>query len=134
MFKNNKAFSSFSVDDSRKALTFYRDVLGLDVSVADGMDEYGVLQLRAPGGHDIIIYPKPDHQPATFTILNLPVDDIEEAVDELTAKGITFEHYDDQAYNMDDKHIARSTGAEPDIAWFKDTAGNILSILQEHNA
>lgn len=134
MFNNSKAFSSFSVDDSRKALQFYRDVLGLDISVAEGMGEYGVLQLQAPGGHDVIIYPKPDHQPATFTVLNLPVDDIDAAVDELTGKGVTFEHYDDEAYNMDYKHIARSTGPEPDIAWFKDPAGNILSILQESNA
>lgn len=133
MINSSQIFSSFSVDDPAKARQFYGDVLELEIDFAPGMDDYGVLQLRVPGGTAVLIYPKPDHQPATFTVLNFPVDDIDAAVDMLRAKGISFEHYDDEVYNMDDKHIARSTGAEPDIAWFKDPAGNILSVLEEHN-
>jgi hypothetical protein len=91
----------------------------------------GILELHIPGSHNILIYPKPDHQPATFTVLNFPVEDIEEAVDELTKRGVQFEHYDEEAYNMDEKNISRSTGAEPNIAWFKDPAGNILSVIEE---
>lgn len=131
MLNISETFSSFSVDDSRKASAFYRDVLGLQINTAEGMEKYGVLELHIPGANSVIIYPKPDHQPATFTVLNFPVDDIDAAVEELSAKGVQFEHYDDETYNMDEKHIARSTGPEPDIAWFKDPAGNILSVLQE---
>lgn len=122
MFENTKAFSGFSVDDVPKARQFYGETLGLKVS-----EEYGMLHLHIAGGADILIYPKPDHVPATFTILNFPVDDIDKVVAELAERGVCFERYDNIA--MDDKGISRGQG--PDIAWFKDSAGNILSVLQE---
>ena len=125
MFKDAKAFSGFSVDDIQKAKKFYTETLGLDVS-----EDHGMLHLHLAGGTNILIYPKPNHTPATFTILNFPVENIDQAVSELKSNGVTFEHYD----NMTDKDgIARgiSQGRGPDIAWFKDPAGNILSVLQE---
>jgi predicted enzyme related to lactoylglutathione lyase len=122
MFKNTKAFSGFSVDDIGKAKEFYAETLGLDVEDMDGM-----LQLNINGGGHILIYPKPNHTPATFTILNFPVDDIDEAVDGLTARGIRFLHYDDPI-KTDEKGVCRQ--GWPLIAWFEDPAGNILSILQ----
>ncbi len=123
MFKDTKAFSGFSVDDVQKAKAFYGQTLGLDVSEANGL-----LNLRVAGGTEILIYPKPNHTPATFTILNFPVDNIERAVEELTKRGVRFEVYD----NTDEKGIARGkqAGNGPDIAWFKDPAGNILSVLE----
>ena len=125
MFANSKAFSGFSVDDVGAAKTFYGDTLGLDVS-----EEMGGLNLRLAGGANIYAYPKPNHQPATFTILNFPVDDIDKAVDDLTAKGVTFERY--EGFDQDDKGVARPKGPQdgPPIAWFKDPAGNILAVLQ----
>ncbi len=126
MFKNTKAFSGFSVDDLEKAKKFYGETLGLEVSEM----EMGVLDLHIAGGSHILIYPKPNHTPATFTILNFPVDDIEAAVDELTKVGIRFEQYDLPDIKTDAKGIARGTGG-PNIAWFKDPAGNILSVLEE---
>lgn len=127
MFKNTKAFSSFSVDDIKKAKKFYKETLGMKVT--DG--PMGTLELNVNGSARILIYPKPNHEPATFTILNIPVDDIDKAVDELKKRGVEFEHYNDEAYNMDDKSISRSKGEEPNIAWFQDPAGNILSVLEE---
>ena len=124
MFKDTKAFSGFSVDDTAKAKEFYEGKLGLEVT--EGM--MGILTLHLAGGGKVIIYPKPNHVPATFTILNFPVDDVEKAVDELTAKGITFEHYEGE-YGTDEKGIMRGKG--PDIAWFKDPAGNFISVLKE---
>src|SRR3989454_10295637 len=122
MFKNTKAFSSFSVDDIKKAKEFYGQTLGLEVSeTKEG------LALQIAGGGQVFIYPKPDHTPATYTILNFPVDDIEEAVDELTSRGVSFERYD--GMQQDKKGIHRGGG--PYIAWFKDPAGNVLSVLQE---
>lgn len=126
MFKNAKAFSGFSVDDISKAKKFYREVLGLDVSE----QEMGILSLHIKGGHDIIVYPKPNHTPATFTILNFPVDDIEDAVDSLLGKGVMFEQYEGDI-KTDEKGICRGEG--PLIAWFKDPAGNILSVLEVQN-
>ncbi len=123
MFKNIKAFSGFSVDDIQKAKEFYGKVLGL--TVEDG--PMGLLVLHIAQGSKIIVYPKPNHTPATFTILNFPVKDIEKTVDELIAKGITFEQYDGQM-KTDEKGIVRGGG--PLIAWFKDPAGNILSVLE----
>ncbi len=120
MFKDTKAFSGFSVDDVAKAKEFYGQTLGLDVSEANGL-----LQLHLAGGRDIVVYPKADHIPATFTILNFPVNDIEQAVDDLTSRGVRMEIYFDQ----DEKGIFRGGG--PLIAWFKDPAGNILSVLEE---
>lgn len=123
MFKDTKAFSGFSVDDLQKAKQFYGDTLGLEVTE----NAMGILELHISGGSKIIIYPKPNHTPASFTILNFPVDDVEKAVDELTAKGIKFEQYDLGSMKTNEKGIVRGQG--PDIAWFKDPAGNILSVL-----
>jgi predicted enzyme related to lactoylglutathione lyase len=123
MFKNTKAFSGFSVNDINKAKEFYSSILGLDVS-----ESHGILTLNINGGNKIIIYPKPNHTPASFTILNFPVNNIEEAVDKLTKSGVQFEHYEGEL-QTDKKGIFRKGG--PLIAWFKDPAGNILSVLEE---
>lgn len=125
MFKDTKAFSGFSVDDVPKAKAFYSDTLGLDVEEG-GM---GTLLLHIAGGNDVLIYPKgADHTPASFTILNFPVDDIERAVDELTERGVQFERYSGEI-EPDERGIFRGGG--PLIAWFKDPAGNILSVLEQ---
>ncbi|CAM5311089.1 VOC family protein [Streptomyces coeruleorubidus] len=122
MFGTTKAYSGFSVNDIEAARKFYGDTLGLRVS-----EEHGMLILHIAGGRDILVYPKEDHTPATYTILNFPVDDIEAAVDELSRKGVRFERYDH--LKADDKGIFRGGG--PLIAWFTDPAGNVLSVLQE---
>ncbi|HEX6674362.1 MAG TPA: VOC family protein [Actinomycetes bacterium] len=122
MFEHTKAFSGFSADDIPKAKQFYGETLGLRVS-----EENGLLRLHIAGDRDTIVYPKPDHTPATFTILNFPVDDVDRAVDELVARGVTFERYEGSP--QDEKGIMRGQG--PAIAWFKDPAGNILSVIQE---
>ena len=127
MLSNSKAFSGFSVDDSKKAKKFYSEVLGLDVE--ENLEMGGLLTLKITGGNSVILYPKENHEPATFTVLNFPVSDIEKAVDELLKKGVQFEKYDDENIKTDEKGICRGGG--PLIAWFKDPAGNILSILQE---
>ncbi|MDQ3381348.1 MAG: VOC family protein [Actinomycetota bacterium] len=125
MFANTKAFSGFAVDDLEKAREFYEGTLGLKVS-----EEHDLLTLHLAGSRDTLIYPKPDFKPATYTILNFPVADIDEAVDELTARGVRFERYDGS--EQDEKGIARGGGERgPDIAWFTDPAGNILSVLEE---
>jgi catechol 2,3-dioxygenase-like lactoylglutathione lyase family enzyme len=124
MFKDSKAFSGFSVDDVPRAKQFYGETLGLDVSD----DEMSGLALHLGSGADVFLYPKDNHVPATFTVLNFPVEDVDEAVDRLTAAGVTFERY--EGFEQDEKGIAR--GGEdrgPTIAWFKDPAGNILSVL-----
>lgn len=128
MFKNTKAFSGFSVDDLQKAKAFYADTLGLNV--IEHTDMGGMLTLKIAGGTDILIYPKDNHEPATYTILNFPVSvgDIDNAVDELTKRGVKFEHYDTDDLKTDEKGIARNGG--PNIAWFKDPAGNFLSVLE----
>src|SRR5215472_6407740 len=118
MFKDTKAFSGFSVNDLQKAKAFYGQTLGLEVSEANGL-----LQLHIAGGTTILIYPKENHTPATFTILNFPVKDIEQAVDELAGRGVQFESYHEANLMTDEKGIARGGG--PKIAWFKDPAGNI---------
>lgn len=122
MFKDVHAFSGFSVDDLAKAKDFYGNTLGLEVTE----EEMGMLNLHIAGGASIMVYPKPNHEPATFTILNFPVDDVEKTVDELTAKGVQFEHYEGDI-QTDEKGISRGQG--PTIAWFRDPAGNILSVL-----
>jgi catechol 2,3-dioxygenase-like lactoylglutathione lyase family enzyme len=122
MFKDTKAFSGFAVDDVQKAREFYGDTLGLKTS-----EEYGLLTLHIAGDRPTLVYPKPGHTPADYTILNFPVDDIDKAVDELTARGVRFEKY--EGFDQDEKGIARGEG--PYIAWFKDPAGNVLSVLQE---
>ncbi len=126
MFKNIRPFSSFSSNDLAKAKSFYQDKLGLEV-----VETPRVLELHLDGGHKIIIYPKENHQPATFTILNFPVKDIEEAVKELNAKGIEFIKYP-PPYATDAQGIFRSSG--PLIAWFEDPSGNILSIIEDKGA
>ena len=124
MFKNTKAFSGFAVDDLDKAREFYGSVLGLDVSV----EEMGLLTLHIAGDRPTIVYPKPDFEPATYTILNFPVDDIDAAVDALTERGVAFEIYD--GFGQDERGISRNQGGPP-IAWFRDPAGNILAVLED---
>ena len=123
MLANSKAFSGFAVDDIDAAREFYGETLGLDLEVIDGP---GLLQLNLPGDRGTLIYPKADHEPANYTILNFQVDDVDAAVDELTSRGVAFERYD--GFNQDEKGIARGEG--PDIAWFKDPSGNILAVLK----
>jgi catechol 2,3-dioxygenase-like lactoylglutathione lyase family enzyme len=122
MFADTKAFSGFSVNDVSRAREFYEGTLGLRVS-----EDNGMLTLHIAGDRDILVYPKDDHTPATFTILNFPVDNIEAAVDELASRGVTFERYADFD-DMDEKGIFRGSG--PLIAWFTDPAGNVLSVIQ----
>jgi catechol 2,3-dioxygenase-like lactoylglutathione lyase family enzyme len=124
MFKGTKAFSSFSVNDLRKAKQFYGETLGLEVSeTPEG------LEVHTAKGSETFIYPKSNHTPATFTILNFPVNDIEKANAELVKRGVRFEHYNEGDLKTDEKGIYRGKG--PRIAWFKDPAGNILSILEK---
>lgn len=125
MLGDSKAFSGFAVDDIGKAQRFYTETLGLDVA-----EEHGLLSLRLAGGTTVLVYPKPDHVPATFTVLNFPVDDIEEAVDELVRRGVHMERY--PGMPADERGIMRAEG--PLIAWFTDPAGNVLSVLQERRA
>ena len=125
MFENTRAFSGFAVDDLDKAQEFYGETLGVRTEVLD--PDAGLLSLHIAGDRDTIVYLKPDFAPATYTILNFPVDDIDGAVDELTSRGVTFERY--EGFDQDEKGVAR--GAGPPIAWFKDPAGNILSVLEQ---
>jgi predicted enzyme related to lactoylglutathione lyase len=122
MLGKSKAFSSFAVPDLAAAKSFYEEVLGLEVSESDGL-----LFLHVADAAQIIVYPKPDHTPAVFTVLNFPVDDIDKAVDDLAARGVTFERY--SGFEQDERGIASGEG--PRIAWFTDPAGNILSVHQE---
>jgi catechol 2,3-dioxygenase-like lactoylglutathione lyase family enzyme len=124
MLKDSKAFSGFSVDDTQKAKEFYSRTLGLDVS-----ESHGLLRLHLAGGTNVLIYPKPNHAPASFTILNFPVDSVDKAVDELTKRGVRFEIYNEPQFKTDERGIFRGGG--PTIAWFKDPAGNVLSVLEE---
>lgn len=124
MFKDTHAFSGFSVDDVQKAKDFYSKTLGLDVT-----EENGALHLHIAGSNNIFVYPKPNHIPATYTILNFPVSNIDQAVDELTKRGVKFERYD--GLTADEKGITGGGGNGPRIAWFKDPAGNIMSVLQQ---
>ena len=125
MLKNSKGFSSFAVNDIPKAKDFYQNSLGL--TVID--NPMGLIELEISGSSNILIYPKPNHQPAAFTVLNFPVDDINAAVDALIDKGITFEQYDEEYLKTDEKGISKDNGG-PSIAWFKDPAGNILSVIE----
>jgi catechol 2,3-dioxygenase-like lactoylglutathione lyase family enzyme len=126
MLATTPAFSGFAVPDVQQAREFYGDKLGLKTS-----EQNGLLTLHLAGDRNTLIYPKPDHAPATYTILNFVVDDIDATVDGLAARGVEFERYD--GLGQDDKGIGRgiAAGRGPDIAWFKDPAGNILSVLQE---
>src|SRR6202035_1272057 len=122
MFADTEAFSGFSVSDIDEARKFYAETLGLRVT-----EQYGLLTLQLAGGRDTLVYPKADHTPASYTILNFAVSDIEDAVDGLAARGVRFRRYDN--FDQDDRGIFRGGG--PLIAWFEDPAGNVLSVLQE---
>ena len=125
MFENTKAYSGFAVDDIGKAREFYGETLGLRTSVLD--EDAGLLTLQLAGDRDTLVYQQPDATPASYTILNFPVDDVEAAVDELSQRGVQFERYD--GVEQDEKGVARGNG--PDIAWFKDPAGNVLAVHEE---
>jgi catechol 2,3-dioxygenase-like lactoylglutathione lyase family enzyme len=124
MFKDTKAFSGFAVDDLGKAREFYGETLGLEVTV----EEMGLLTLHLAGDRPTIVYPKPDFEPATYTILNFPVDDIDSVVDELIDRGVAFELY--EGFDQDERGVSRNEYGPP-IAWFRDPAGNILSVLED---
>ena len=128
MLEKSKAFNSFSVNDTKKAKEFYSRTLGLEVSESDGM-----LDLHLSGGGNVLIYPKPNHTPASFTVLNFPVDSVDKTVDELTRRGVHFEIYNEPNLKTGTKGISRGNGG-PTIAWFKDPAGNILSVLEASHA
>lgn len=123
MLAESKAFSGFAAPDTGKMKEFYSQILGLNVT-----EEHGLLTLHLAGGNNVLIYPKADHVPATFTVLNFPVVDVDQAVDELSKRGVRFEKYDGPEIKTDEKGIMRGNG--PTIAWFKDPAGNILSVLE----
>ncbi len=124
MLKESKAFSGFSVNDIQKAKDFYGRTLGLQVS-----ESHGLLTLQLAGGNKVIIYPKVNHAPATFTVLNFPVENVDESVDELAKRSVRFEIYDESDIKTDEKGIMRGNG--PTIAWFKDPARNVLSVIEE---
>jgi catechol 2,3-dioxygenase-like lactoylglutathione lyase family enzyme len=127
MLGDSKAFSGYSASDIPKAKEFYGEILGLKVS-----EDHGLLTLHLAGGNNVLIYPKPNHIPATFTVLNFPVQEVEQAVDELTKRGVRFEVYDLPDIKTDRKGIMRGNG--PTIAWFKDPAGNVLSVIEQETA
>jgi catechol 2,3-dioxygenase-like lactoylglutathione lyase family enzyme len=124
MLEKSQAFSGFSVNDMQRAKEFYSRTLGLEVS-----ESHGLLNLHLAGGTTVLIYPKPNHVPATFTILNFPVDSVDKAVDELTKRDVRLEIYNQPNFKTDERGIFRGGG--PVIAWFKDPAGNILSVLEQ---
>lgn len=124
MLAQSKAFSGFAVPDIEKAREFYGGALGLDVEL---IEDPGLLSIHLAGDRDVLVYPKPDHEPATYTILNFPVDDVDATVEGLTERGVVFERY--EGLDQDEKGISRGMG--PTIAWFKDPAGNVLAVLDE---
>ena len=128
MFKTSKAFSSFSVDDIDKAKKFYKGVLGIEVSGSPKMKE--LLNLHIEGSNKVMLYSKPNHIPATFTVLNFPVDDVEKTVTDLSKKGVKFEIYNEKNLKTDKRGILYGDGMK--IAWFKDPAGNILSVIENN--
>ena len=125
MLADAKAFSGFAVDDLAAAKRFYGETLGLKITVLD--EAHGLIALNLADGQDVFVYAKPDHAPANFTLLNFQVDDIDAAVEDLASRGVAFERYD--GFDQDDKGVLRGPG--PSIAWFKDPAGNTLSVLQQ---
>ncbi|SIO84068.1 VOC family protein [Nocardiopsis sp. JB363] len=128
MFDTTRAFGSFAVPDPDTAREFYGTTLGLDVLPVPGMEEHGLFQIDMGRENGVLVYPKPDHVPAVFTVLNLPVDDIDAAVDELVRRGISMLRY--EAFRHDDKGIVREGGG-PLVAWFTDPAGNVIGLIQE---
>jgi catechol-2,3-dioxygenase len=124
LLKTSRAFSGYSVNDVARAKSFYGDTLGLNVSESNGL-----LTLHLAGGNNVLIYPKPNHTPATFTVLNFPVASVDDTVDMLVKRGVRFEHYNEPNLQTDEKCVCRASGG-PVIAWFKDPAGNVLSILE----
>jgi catechol 2,3-dioxygenase-like lactoylglutathione lyase family enzyme len=120
MLAHSKAYSGFAVSDLDKARQFYQDTLGVTVG-----DRMGMLELRFDDGHAVLVYPKPDHQPANYTVLNFPVEDLDKTVSELTARGVEFARY--EGFDQDELGIARAPQGPP-IAWFTDPSGNILSV------
>lgn len=129
MFTYNHTFSSFSVDELPKAKQFYGETLGLDIEEEGDMG----LSIRLKDSHRLFIYPKVDHQPATFTVLNFVVDDIDTAMESMKKRGVQFIHYQNKHLPQDEQGVLRGLQENmgPDIAWFKDPAGNVLSVLQE---
>jgi catechol 2,3-dioxygenase-like lactoylglutathione lyase family enzyme len=129
MLSSSKAFGGFAVKDLDEARQFYGETLRLKASILD--EENGLMELGLAGDRPTLVYRSPDTVPASFTILNFPVEDIDEAVDELASRGVQFERYED--FEQDDKGVMRgiASGRGPDIAWFKDPSGNVLSVLQE---
>jgi catechol 2,3-dioxygenase-like lactoylglutathione lyase family enzyme len=125
MFEDTKAYSGFAVDDLQKAREFYGETLGLRTTILD--EENGLMQLELAGDRPTIVYQQPTATPGSYTILNFPVDDIDKAVDQLAERGVSLERY--EGFDQDEKGIARGSG--PNIAWFKDPAGNILSVLEQ---
>jgi len=125
MFGDTKATNSFAVDDVEKAREFYEQTLGLGTTVLS--EEHGVMSVQLAGGRDTLVYAKPDFTPATYTVLNFEVDDVDSAVDQLGSRGVSFERY--EGFDQDEKGIARGPG--PEIAWFKDPAGNIMAVMQQ---
>jgi catechol 2,3-dioxygenase-like lactoylglutathione lyase family enzyme len=123
MLADSEAFSGFAVDDIQKAKQFYGETLGLKTTMLD--EDVGLMTLHLAGGRDTLVYQQPDSTPASYTILNFPVEDIDKAVDELSSRGVSFERYD--GFDQDEKGVSRGNG--PEIAWFKDPAGNVLSVL-----
>ncbi|MGW9557759.1 VOC family protein [Nocardiopsis sp. NPDC055551] len=128
MFDTTRAFGSFAVPDPDTAREFYGTTLGLDVRPVPGMEEHGLFQIDLGKNHGVLVYAKPDHAPAVFTVLNLPVDDIDAAVDELVRRGITMLRY--EGFRHDAKGIVREGGG-PLVAWFTDPAGNVIGLIQE---
>lgn len=125
MFTANGAYSGFSVDDIEAARAFYADVLGMTVE----SNAMGFIELVLGADARVLVYPKPNHTPASFTILNFPVPDIESAVDDLRAKGVETKIYSDDEFASDERGIVRGNGHGPDIAWFRDPAGNVLAVM-----
>ena len=127
MLENSKAFASFSVDDVEKAKKFYSEIIGLKVTQDNEMG--GILTLHIDGGVTVLVYPKPNHTPATFTVLNFPVSNIDQTVAKLKSLGVAFLSYDTKDLKTDENDISRANGG-PNIAWFTDPSGNILSVLE----
>ena len=125
MFADTKAYSGFAVDDLEQAKKFYGETLGLRITILD--EDAGLMQLELAGDRNTLVYEQEGSTPASYTILNFPVDDVEAAVDELAARGVSFERYD--GFDQDERGIARGSG--PDIAWFKDPAGNVLAVHKD---